>query len=337
MSDEKPSSAMPEGWEPPVPAWSSRPESKSVVALYLGAQAEEREAALEGLGQISRLIATERGAFHVDCALHEPLGRPVDALAIAYFHDEDAFADWADRSGFSDWWLDDARLSERCGYWQERLVLPAQRIEALHSSPTPDGHSHGGALTGPIREHAYWGGMRDRLPVSRENWLKASVDALPARRSQASERRRIVIQAPENLCVIRSGQDLADADAEEIALYDSVVRPNLVDGMRYLAENGAETGCCDARYATEIGPDGRKLPRTFGHCIFLSLGHLEDWAKSHATHLSIFGSFFKLLKMRENRINLRLWHEVAVLPTGGQHFEYLNCHPATGLLGRFDQ
>jgi len=36
------------------------------------------------------LIAIERGAFHVDRALHEPADRPVDALAIAYFRDESA-------------------------------------------------------------------------------------------------------------------------------------------------------------------------------------------------------------------------------------------------------
>ena len=31
-------------------------------------------------------------------------------------------------------------------------------------------------------------------------------------------------------------------------------------------------------------------------------------------------------------VALRLYHEVAVLRAEDQHFEYLNCHPATGLL-----
>jgi aliphatic aldoxime dehydratase len=33
---------------------------------------------------------------------------------------------------------------------------------------------------------------------------------------------------------------------------------------------------------------------------------------------------------------LRTWHEVFVLPAEGQHFEYLNCAPRTGLLPYFD-
>lgn len=336
MSLNKPVSAMPEGWQPPVPAWSSRPDSGTVVVAYLAAQSMDRSIALAGMLQLSSLIAKSPEAFHVDLALHEPAGRPVDAIAIAYFHDQAAFDRWAQASGFAKWWADDVRLSDPCGYWQERLVLPARRIEALHSSPTRDGHSHGGTLTGPVREHAYWGGMRDRLAASREDRLTPAVEAIADPRTGGTGGRRVVVEAPENLCVIRSGQNLADAVPQEIELYDSVVRPNLIEGMRYLAENGAETGCCDARYVTEIAADGTALPRTFGHCLFLSLGHLEAWAKSHPTHLSIFGSFFQLLKMRDNQLGLKLWHEVAVLPATAQHFEYLNCHPSTGLLGRFD-
>ena len=34
-------------------------------------------------------------------------------------------------------------------------------------------------------------------------------------------------------------------------------------------------------------------------------------------------------------MTLRFWHEVAVIPDGGQFFEYLNCSPETGLIGFF--
>ena len=34
-------------------------------------------------------------------------------------------------------------------------------------------------------------------------------------------------------------------------------------------------------------------------------------------------------------VQLRLWHQVAVLPPANPPFEYLNCHPRTGLLPYF--
>lgn len=33
---------------------------------------------------------------------------------------------------------------------------------------------------------------------------------------------------------------------------------------------------------------------------------------------------------------LRTWHEVYVMLEGGHRFEYLNCHPDTGLLPQFN-
>jgi aldoxime dehydratase len=326
---------MPENWQPPVPAYSSQLESESVVIAYLAAQGATLEKALAGLETITDFLDTATSDFRVDRAIHRPPGGPIDAVAVAYFPGAEAFDSWAADSGFAPWWAEDARLDEATGYWQERLTLPADRIEALHSSPVPDGHSHGGKIIGPICEHAYWGGMRDRLKISAGDWLDSPLGPTLPPRAAAARGRRIVARAPENLCIIRSGQDLSDADAGELTMYDEVVRGNLIVGMRTLADEGAPIGCCAARYLTEIDSNDRPLPRTFGHCLFLSLKHLEDWAKSHPTHLSIFGSFFELLKRRDNQITLRLWHEVAVLPAGGQHFEYLNCDSQTGLSGLF--
>jgi aldoxime dehydratase len=332
---EPPQPVMPLDWEPPVPAFSSVSDAEMITVVYLAAQSVDQAEAMAGLERIRAFLSLDEGPFHVDLALHESSFGYVDAVAIAYWHGVDSFELWARGSGFADWWSEDVRLADKCGFWQERLVVPAERIEALHSSPLPDGHSHGGAIVGPIRAHAYWGGMRDRLKASATDWLDSSVGSTLSARQSVGSGRRVLINAPSNLCVIRSGQDLSDADAGERALYEEVVRGNLVTGMRYLAEQGEPDGCCTARYMTEIDPDGIALERTFGHCLFLSLAHLENWAKSHPTHLAIFGSFFRLLKERNNQIALRLWHEVAVLPADRQHFEYLNCHAATGLSGYF--
>jgi aldoxime dehydratase len=34
----------------------------------------------------------------------------------------------------------------------------------------------------------------------------------------------------------------------------------------------------------------------------------------------------------ESLVTLRLYHEVSVFDAAGQYYEYLNCHPATGML-----
>ena len=336
---DTPMPRMPEGWEPPVPSFTSRfaNGSEAIVAAYLAAQGRSRVEALAGAAAIEGFLERGKEPYRIDRAVHRAGNGTWDAVAIAYFKGAAAFEAWANGSGFSQWWASDARLHEDVGYWQERLVLPQERIEALHSSPVADGHSHGGRIVGPIREHAYWGGMRDRLPVSRHDWLDSPKgNMLEARAGVASIGRRIRVKAPANLAIIRSGQDLSDAAADERAMYDEVVRGNLVAGMTYLAERGVEAGCCACRYMTEVDENGHDLERTFGHCLFLSLAHLEEWAKSHPTHLSIFASFFKLLKQRDNQMTLRFWHEVAVIPEDGQFFEYLNCSPDTGLIGFFD-
>ncbi|MDH6267224.1 aldoxime dehydratase [Rhizobium sp. SG_E_25_P2] len=334
MKPEKPVSAMPENWEPPVPAWSAMPRADKTTIAYLSAQNSDRSLAQEGLSRIQAFLTTEGGPFHVDFAISSMGAAPTDAFAIAYFNGPTHFDAWAQASGFDAWWKSDARLSDACGYWQERLTLPAQRMESLHSSMAPDGHAHGVDLKGPVREHNYWGGMRDRIALSKDDWLDTPITDTLARRSTGPGT-RIVVNAPLNLCIIRSGQDLTDASAEERAVYSEVVEPNLAAGMTFLAEQGLEIGCAASRYAVEITSDGTPLARTFGNCLFVSMKHLEDWAKSHPTHLSIFGSFFKLLKARDNKISLRLWHEVVVLPSGEQHFEYINCHPGTGISGLF--
>ena len=44
----------------------------------------------------------------------------------------------------------------------------------------------------------------------------------------------------------------------------------------------------------------------------------------------------ELAKKHNFQINLKLWHEVWVVPGSHLHLEYHNCHPATGLLPWFE-
>ena len=44
------------------------------------------------------------------------------------------------------------------------------------------------------------------------------------------------------------------------------------------------------------------------------------------------GAFMGMLQAIAAPPSLRLYHEVSVLQAGDAHFEYINCHPGTGLL-----
>lgn len=143
------------------------------------------------------------------------------------------------------------------------------------------------------------------------------------------------MKVPENLAIIRSGQDWTDCGGEELAQYNESVRPALVAGMNFLRDHADETGCCDLRFAEETSRDGSPMKKTFGLGYFLTLGHLEKWASTHPTHLAIFSKFLTMARVHGTNLKLKLWHEVSVLPAANQIFEYVNCHPETGLLPYF--
>jgi aldoxime dehydratase len=100
--------------------------------------------------------------------------------------------------------------------------------------------------------------------------------------------------------------------------------------VNFLRDHPDESGCCDLRFAHQVGGDGSLLKKTFGLGYFLSLEHLEKWAATHPTHLTIFSRFGKMVREYGADLKLKLWHEVSVLPPTGQIFEYLNCHSETG-------
>ena len=68
--------------------------------------------------------------------------------------------------------------------------------------------------------------------------------------------------------------------------------------MNFLRDNPEGTGCCSCRFMEEVEDDGQKSARSFGFAWFLTLGHLERWAKSHPTHLAIYNRFSAFAKKR---------------------------------------
>ncbi len=99
--------------------------------------------------------------------------------------------------------------------------------------------------------------------------------------------------------------------------------------MDFLRDEGESVGCYSNRFVRSIDLDGNELDESYDIGHWSSLDKLERWAESHPTHLRIFTTFFRVAAGLDK---LRLYHEVSVSDGSSQHFEYLNCHPRTGMM-----
>ena len=244
------------------------------------------------------------------------------------------YPDWWEQDVAAGWWADEQRVSEAAGYWREVSTVAPDRIETLHSSP----NSHGIAtlaseLEGPVPEHGYAGAARDRIPVSGTDALRGRNTTAGALSAEvADDGRRVRVAAPENMCIIRSGQDWGHCDAEEREFYLNEVAPSLRAGMDYLRDNAEESRCLSMRLMRRTDESNNEFDETFGLGYGLDIYAFEEWAKSHPTHTRIFGQFLSHAERFGENMQLRLWHEVSVIAAGGTDFEYIGCHPQTGLL-----
>jgi aldoxime dehydratase len=330
---------MPPDWKPPAPAWSVSfaPQTTPVVMAYFGTQFESHDH--ERLGsQMDKFLDCADAPVNIEGANFVDRAGYRNFLLSAYWTDPVCYERWKDKSGFAAWWSDRSRLNDRQGHFREILTMPPNRFETLFTYDCLVGVAKTGScpVVGPIREHNYWGSMRDRIPVSaNDDLLSPHGERLPRLGAMATANRRLRVKVPENLAVIRSGQDLTNCAGTELAQYKESVGPALLEGMNFLRNHPDETGCCDLRFAEETNRDGSPLKKTFGLGYFLTLGHLEKWASTHPTHLAIFSKFLTMAREHGANLKLKLWHEVSVLPAEGQVFEYVNCHPDTGLLPYF--
>lgn len=325
-----PRNSMPADWQPPAPAWQSvwQEPADPLVSAYFGLQGDSPAKldawagdALQGeLGPLS----VERGIFR------DPAGA-TNYLYIAYWRESVYRQWWGEHAA---WWDSPQRLDDGVGYWREIILSPLERLETLHSTPTPHGAGVCAAgVEGPILEHGYAGGARDRIPLSGSQCLRqtATVEqALPA--TVIGDPRRVRVTAPENMCVIRSGQNWSHCEAAEKVHYLEQVHPVLLEGMRFLRDNPAESSCFSMRFVNQHDAQWQPLEESFGLGYATDIHAFEDWARDHPTHVAIFDSFMQMVATFGETMQLRLWHEVSVLPREGSEFEYIGCHPQTGLL-----
>jgi hypothetical protein len=327
---------MPPNWIPPVDAWQSAfaAELKEVVFGYFACQFRDRDMPQEFADRVLAAVQGPLAPAFITRARHRDASMYENELFIAYWPGREAFKNWWDESGFGAWFDDADRASEGYGLWQETYIVPVQRFETLLSSKNPTGVATIGLpLDETVREHNYWGGMRDRIPSSEtDSFTSPSPEAHVTRHFGVTRGQRVKVTPGENICLIRSGQNWSQCDDGELADYSDEVVPHLVAGMAYLRDNPAETGCLSCRLMDEVELDGRHAKQSFGLAAFTSMAHLEEWAKTHPTHLRIFDSFIAMAQRRSSPPKLQLWHEVIIASGQDSVCEYVNCHPQTGFL-----
>ena len=277
----------PEGHVPNVPAWTAVDLPDRTAFSLISVRGCGDAAIIEELkAELTEGIDTPD---HLERARIVNTDEQVTVF-LGYWTDPESQLRWCQRS----------QALNRAGVVQETAVIPAERWETLHSTPeiTPGMRN---LLAAELTDvHEYWGAARDRIPASATSDL-ASEPADPL---------------PGNLCLIRSGQIWEYCGDRERSLYFTDVEPNLTAGIDYLAEH-PDTGCISSRFLREQTIDGQDLESTSFVGWFRDLKSLEDWSKTHPTHLTIFNSFLTMVSDLGFEIDLRLWHEVAVVPAGG--------------------
>jgi aldoxime dehydratase len=316
-------------YRPPYPSFAARYKTgvTHVVMAYFGVQCRgEATAGLSrSLAEIVERFAAANGPSHWDRAHYVDQADFSNVISVAYWNDVKSFDAWF--APAREAWT--GRSEAGTGRYIEVLRPNVTRFETLFSSPD---RAEGVAviaegMSGEVQEHAYWGGMRDRLPLSQTSEM-----APGGKPSLMRDGSRLRVLAGDNLCLIRSGQDWSDTEASERKLYLEEVEPVLREGMDFLRDKGSAIGCYANRYMRVLGPDGAATEKSFGQSWWQSLAALERWAESHPTHVRIFAAAMKYLSTLGPAAKLRLYHEVTVAAADEQFFEYRDCHPATGML-----
>jgi aldoxime dehydratase len=322
---------IPDDYAPPYPGYVARhkPAVGRVVMAYFGLQ-YRGEAPAEAAGALQRItaaFAATDAPGHWDRATYVDEAGCTNVISIGYWDAPARFDAWFAVHGQD--WTADSWAAEPVGYFIEVVRPAVERYETLYStSDRAEGIAVlADSMSGLVQEHAYWGGARDRIPLSQTDALAPA--GVP-RVVGEGERRRVVPH--DNLCLIRSGQDWADTDADERHMYQHDVEPVLREGMDYLRDDGLAIGCFANRYMHVIDAGGARIDKSFGMSWWKSLAALERWSESHPTHLAIFGAAMKYLSALGPAARLKLYHEVTVAAADEQFFEYLNCHDRTGML-----
>lgn len=326
----------PKGHKPPIARYSAvLPQTGKVTVLFLGVQAKTpdflRDAALHELPPPG-----DAAPVYVDHArFTDPQGY-VNHIAALYWFDDGDYDLWRDAPALKQW-LDRLRVNPSLGVWWEPVAVNAARMETITFKEFRRGFS-GCPVSGleTTECSGYWGAARDRIPSAAYDLFEPSVSAsMPAPVPSQPEYRKV--QPPVNMAVIRSGVSWEKCEGEQLQDYQERIKPKLDAGMSYLREHPQETGCYSLRQVENIDDRGAKLAEGYSLGAFVSMGHLESWAKDHPSHLAIYTRAMAARRKYQDRLQLRTYNEIFIIDERNPPFEYFNCHPHTGLLPYADE
>lgn len=107
-------------------------------------------------------------------------------------------------------------------------------------------------------------------------------------------------------------------------------------GLNGHSSNGDSRLSDAERFGLAVTKDRQRF-ETCSSGFFRSLKDIEAWSSKHKTHHKIFhGAHAHSTKFGKTTFKFRSWHEMSALKPGEVTFEYINCHPRTGLIPFFD-
>ncbi|KAI9150518.1 Phenylacetaldoxime dehydratase [Paramyrothecium foliicola] len=336
----------PEGHEPPVPKWSlTFPEGTShIYTTYVGVQRRSKgEAATDtrakAVGEIEAWLS-KNGNLASEFFIMEDGGDKEETLVwVCYWLDEKPYLE-SNQSlnlpGIFSGLPQQSRAS--IGMWRESFITPLPRLETNYGGIDylPGLGRISGTSTVEHNLSTYWGAARDRISSSAYDLFEQDPAAIvyPASPPDGLGQ-HLVGTNYNNLVHIRSGQFWETCSPEEALAYEQDLEPTLIEGMRYLWENPRDTGAMAVRYLRnqdEVSSSKPRKKETCGASFFNSMDNMEEWAKTHPSHLAIWnGAMNHYKKFKEKRL-MRTWHEVSVLQEGDASFEYVNCSSRTGVI-----
>lgn len=325
----------PPGHAPRFTAYSARfPEGDdALVFAQYACQAPSWAVAHGGAAELAALFTEPNGPDVVDRGSFTDTAGTHNVVWLAYWYDPRAHRRWRDSVAVCSAW---GRLPGNgfIGYWREECTILVERNETLHTHRREDHATSGLAQSGALelqvtQAHDYWGAARERIPASATDPLEPELASFEPQGSE-TRGRRVHIDVPGNVALIRTGQDWSRSTVFRDT-YLADVRPVKDRGVDFLATH-PESGCISARNLIEEAPDGTALDRACTVAWFASLEHLMAWCRSHRTHLDIYASFFQMVGGGDAPLDVAFWHEVSVLPQGSVTAEYVNCDSRTGFL-----
>jgi aldoxime dehydratase len=306
-----------------------------LVCGIFGVQSRDPAAAADFVRELSAHCQRPGGPEHLERMDYTDAAGYASTVLLAYWTSREAHAGWWTAPETARWWSRlDREAHTETGWWREVMTPRAARFQ--FAAGTDD--RAGSAAIMPLRPCAtfgYWGAYRDRLPASAYDDFASPLAQVPPPADRDTRGRRLRARVPDNLCYIREGQGWGNCAAEEKRVWDEDMAPVVDDWVAALARDPVATGCLSIRHCTERELGGGALPRQSQLAFLLSLGHIEQAARTHPAHLAVHARFIRMYTAPRYTPRMHVWVEVAILKQDELDTEYVNCHPRTGLLPFF--